>query len=41
MLHWSPSLNTYNASHSLHSHEWGLLTVMVNISPELFVVARL
>jgi hypothetical protein len=41
MLHWSPSLNTYNASRSLHSHEWGLLTVMVGISPELFVVACL
>ena len=41
MLHRSPSLNTFNASHSLHSHEWGLLTVMVDISSELFVVACL
>jgi hypothetical protein len=37
----SLSRDIYNASHSLHSHEWGLLTVMVDISSELFVVACL
>jgi hypothetical protein len=36
-----PLFIIYNASHSLHSHEWGLLTVMVGISSELFVVAGL